>query len=560
MSGQVPSLVVTVGADGQPPAAVPGPGPGDVLHAVFDMEVAAPGPAFLDFLVLADIAREERKLDTIHAVIVPPRRGALRGQDGDGPLADRDWQLAQYCIAAICLLPACTGYTFCESQAQAAQRLAGATHIHPAGYALERPATAELRAAIEAAAWAGHRVDRLRATEQARLYVRRWLRNVAGDRQVVAITPNGNGVATGALASLSDELVGRGFMPVLVRGPGSVAAVTGTTLDRLPEFPVGVANIELLAAFYAEAHLNVGGDQLASTLWRGLKELPYLTVAAPNEYGGEEYVSPPFLRGCQSICRGDATAADLSDALWDLIGRIDAGEHTRTPTGEAEVDRERMAYARESQLNGRYHDALVIFLALLERHPGDADVRFHVGAAFYDTQDYARAAEFLLPLRATHTLDMRFVDLLSRTFVALENDAEAEALLRPVLARYPNDPRPLVQMGDVHMLRHEAADAAECYRRALSLGAATSDVQPKLARACLAMGRPDEAVRLLRSVLHSGQIDVDTLDVLVRALEGLGRSELATVCRNATAALGLGLNDALDTVNMALSRLQEDAA
>jgi len=560
MSGQVPSLVVTVGAGAQPPAAVPGPGRGDVLHAVFDMEVAAPGPGFLDFLVLADIAREERKLDAVHVVIVPPRQGALRGQDGDGPLADRDWQLAQYCIAAICLLPACTGYTACESRAQAAQRLAGSAQTYPADYAVDQPALTSVHGTVEAAAGAGHRVDRLRATEQARLYVRRWLGNIAGDRRVIAITPDGNGVATGALASLSDGLVGRGFMPVLVRGPGSVAAATGTTLDRLPEFPVGVANIELLAAFYAEAHLNVGGDQLASTLWRGLKELPYLYVAAPNGYGDGKDVSPSFLRGCQSICRGDATAADLSDALWDLIDRIDAGEHTRTQAGEDEVDRERMAYARESQLNGRYHDALVIFLALLERHPGDADVRFHVGAAFYDTHDFARAAEFLLPLRATHALDMRFVDLLSRTFVALEKHADAEALLRPVLARYPNDPRPLMQMADVHMLRNEAADAAACYRQALSLGAAVSDVQPKLAGACLAMGRSDEAIRLLRDVLRTGQVDVDTLDVLVHALEGLGRSELATMCRNATAALGLGLNDALDAVNLALSQLQEDAA
>lgn len=559
-------------------AVTAAPVPQRVLHAFFELDVAPPGFNVLNFLVLADIAREELDLDAIHVVFVPGTSDGFRDSDIEYDAVNKAWRLRQICIAATCLLPSCSGHTLCDSRGHAADLAARAGHVFPFGYGLDKPMGCHDYSRIVEAAAAGHRIDRLRATAQARGYVRDWLRQVAGERRVVTITLRESSYdlhrsSTNAnWAALAREMQADGFCPVVVRDTERVFT-PDADFDGLPAFPHAAVNLELRAALYAEAYLNTGINQGPFTLWHFLESVPYLCVYIVDRMYDDWHAyhidgsgftvgaDMPFARGCQVTYWGDDHLDDLRREFAAIVARLEAGEHRRAePEADPPVRVDRLALGRRYQENGQAEHALALYQAVQADDPDNAHARVFVGLACIDLGRYQDARAALEPLTGMMAGEAWFSEQLAGVYVALGCEPEALALLQPALQDHPQEPGLHRCLGDLHLRGGRPAEAADSYRQALALKGDSVTLMPSLATALLQAGDAGQAIMLATSVLKRGQATPALLDVLAQALLAAGRSDQAAACYRICADLQAGRPADLEVVADALKDIWEAAA
>jgi len=549
-----------------------------VLHAFYDLEAASPGYHFFNFLVLADIAREELDLDQVHVVFVPGDFDGFGKYLIEIPVLNKQWRLRQICVASTRLLPTCGGHTVCPDRAAAARLINDdATHVFPFGYAIDEPiALVEQKPILHAAA-AGHRIDRLRAPDPARAFVRDWLRRHAGDRKAVTISlreaahddyRNSN---HDSWMALGHELLERGYFPVVVRDTEKVFDGDPADLQGLPEFPLAAVNVEIRAALNAEAHLNAGINQGPMEIWRyvqGVSSFCIYVVDRLSDAWIENWIvdqgwvigeNEPFARRCQVMHWGNDGLAELQREFWNVMTRLEAGEYDDAGTdgGDDWPTLDRLALAKGYQVKGWFHQALALYEKVFGVDPDDHQGRLYVGSACLDAGLFDRALGLLEPLRDVLGPEPWFVDLLARAYLGQRRSADVAALLQPALASHPNDPRILARLGDLHVLRGQPSEAMAAYQQAMQARAPAHEILPKLATACLAAGRADQAVLALVGLLKRGDVSTGTLNTLTRALWEAGLREQASVCFQAASG---GEDDALRRVNEALKGYWGQAA
>ncbi len=520
------------------------------LYACFELDIAPPAYNFLNFLVLADIAREELGLARVHVVFVPGTGDGFRHEDIEYPVVNKEWRLRQICLAGLCLLPACRSHTLCASREEAADLLAArARHVFPFGYRVDKPRADHDYGRIVQAAAAGHRVDRLEAPEQARIYVREWLRGVAGDRPVVTITlressydvhrssNNGNWIA------LAREMRQRGYCPVVVRDTETVFAADSDAFAGIAMFPHAAVNLELRAALNAEAFLNTGINQGPWTLWHFLREIPYLCVYVIDRMfeGWHDYhidrsgftlgENMPFARGCQVTYWGDDRLPDLRREFWALVDRIEAGEHQRGPAGTV-PDRcdGPLELAERYRENEHYDHALAIYRKLMDENPDDLQVQFRAAIVSFEAGEFAAAVDYLTQPLAVLGPEPTVVDVMARAKFRLGRLDETLALLDQALDLHPDDSGLLERRGDVLLEKCNISEARECFRRALERQPESPPLAKKLAEASFLSGRVDDAIGLYARLIRDHRVSVVVIEDLARALKRVGREKLAADC------------------------------
>ncbi len=545
----------------------------DVLYACFDLDVAPPGYNFLNFLVLADIAREELGLATVHVVFVPGEADGFRREDIEYPLVNKEWRLRQICTPALCLLPTCTGHTVCASRDEAVTLLDGrAQHVFPFGYQVDLPVPDHDYIRIVQSAAAGQRIDRLQAPGQARLYVKNWLNAVAGDRRVVTITlrestydvhrssTNENWIA------LAKEIEARGFCPVLVRDTERLFETQPAEFDGVPVFPHAAVNLELRAALYAEAYLNTGINQGPWTLWHFLAEVPYLCVYIIDRMleGWHVYhidgsgftvgEDMPFARGCQVTYWGDDHLEDLRREFWALVDRLEAGDHRRSArTGGEPSGQSGFELADRYRDNGQYAHALAIYRSMLDQDPDNLQVQFRAAVVSFEAGDFESAVNYLVQPLAALGPEPAVIDILVRAKTKLGATDQALALLELGIAEHPDDCGLLERQGDVLIDQSRAADARDCFRRALQLQPDSPVLAKKLADVSLQLGEINDAIRLYAGLIKDHPISVVIIECLARALKLAGRDGLAADCYEVSTALRSGREPSVDRLDQVIA-------
>lgn len=235
----------------------------DTLYAFYDLEVNPNSFDIVKYVVLADLARREAGCDKMHILFVPGRQDGFRADD-QFEQDNRLWRLRQIMLSVCSLIPACKGVTICSSREDAENiETELAQHIFPPGHSTANPVQLFDWAHVAVATVTGREVPSLQVAGQARKYVRTWIDEHAGGRQVVSITLREMGWEPERNSRVDDWLAfARGldptkYFPVILRDTDAIFLNTPDQFDGLCQFSEVVINLELRAAFYEECYLNV---------------------------------------------------------------------------------------------------------------------------------------------------------------------------------------------------------------------------------------------------------------------------------------------------------------
>ncbi|MDP6345008.1 MAG: tetratricopeptide repeat protein, partial [Alphaproteobacteria bacterium] len=434
----------------------------DTLFAFFDLALGTASDDILRFLVLADIAREEMGLRSVQVVLVPTV---------DGNSDDRANRLA---VEALCLLPSCRGHANCGSRAQAAFiERRQARHRFPDGYSVDRPIAAHDHAAIEAAA-ANHRVDRLRAPEQARSYVRKWLEQTAMDRPVVAIplSDDGGDAEHGIWSRFAEDIAEGGFAPVLVPGPGRSLTDGLGAFGQTFEFTPASVNSEIRAALFSEAFLNFGPPGAWSSLCRFLEGVPHLSPS-----------------------NGDAKAVETE--FDDEVARLREKQNRAGDTTDDELRETHLTWARrllDSEVSWQIPET---FRPYLEQDGVDPEFFVLAGAAAHKGGDHALATRFFEKLPPEQTREPKTALQYAEALREIGRRAEALEIAGQALAGHPDHVGLLVRTAELeaHFQHHD--DAIELIGRARALCPDDDDLVTRAGGILVGAGRFDAAAELL---------------------------------------------------------------
>lgn len=123
---------------------------------------------------------------------------------------------------------------------------------------------------------------------------------------------------------------------------------------------------------------------------------------------------------------------------------------------------------------------------------------------YYLDEDFESAREILEKLRQADKADVRALTLLGNTYRQLGALDQSEVILQEALVIQPNHHFPLYGFGRTLLIQGDFVEAAETFRRALSLGAppvAQLDAGEALYRA----GEMEEARQMLQAALPESQ-------------------------------------------------------
>jgi hypothetical protein len=238
----------------------------DTFFAVYDLNCYPISYDIAWFLVRADVERKRRGLSHLHCIILPIANEAKRqyppGYDLAVDRTSRRWRLENICISMMQLVPACSGFTKCNTTAQAnsmnlfaLQRWPELPYGHfPALSVIYRDFNAGLTA--DEAAWG------LKAPEQGLRYIRVWLDQRAGGRKPVVVTLRQYEVDVARNSRTADwirflkDLDTTVYFPILVPD-------TDRAMESSPDF-AGITlcteaawNLGLRMALYESAYLNM---------------------------------------------------------------------------------------------------------------------------------------------------------------------------------------------------------------------------------------------------------------------------------------------------------------
>lgn len=204
--------------------------------------------------------------------------------------------------------------------------------------------------------------------------------------------------------------------------------------------------------------------------------------------------------GLTLLARGDATAALLhlraaiDHGITDPLALLDvaeaayrAGDHpaaqqhahaaAEATTGPAR-QRALRIHAQAAHATSEYHASIPSLEELLQAAPNDPQLLTLAGAAYYQTGQYARAAE---RLEAAHVLtgDQNINVALINAYLASQRYGDAERALRATLATTPDDADALHKLGWalLHLGNYQAAQTAWSDATALHHTQASEDLK-----------------------------------------------------------------------------------
>lgn len=172
-----------------------------VLYTFYDLSVYPGSFEIIDFLVLSDIEREERGLDSFHLVIVPKPNYLMSGQGKSSSSSfhtdDKElvnWRIKQILLPSAYLMSSCNGITVCSSRYEAKTLFSSNSfHKFPSDYRTDVSANMltyipsyfqRLNSFAQCSS-----IPSLEATKTAIDFVQDWIKfNNLADKKIVTLT------------------------------------------------------------------------------------------------------------------------------------------------------------------------------------------------------------------------------------------------------------------------------------------------------------------------------------------------------------------------------------
>ncbi|HYB10419.1 MAG TPA: hypothetical protein VEJ16_12170, partial [Alphaproteobacteria bacterium] len=235
-----------------------------LLWAFYDLNVSPTGYDFATFLALAEMARRRGGHSAFHVVIVPAEGDGFWDRESYAA-SDKSTRLRRLLIPLAGLMRHCNGVTLASGRANA-KAIRSSTHgrLFPSGYSVDRPVDDAYQwAHIMAALACGESLPGWRVPVQAHAVVSRWLDQHVGGRRPIVLTlreasyfsEQNSDVAS--WARFARGLDPDRYCPIVLRDTERVSENPPLELDGLLTFDAASLDVDLRAALYERAYLNM---------------------------------------------------------------------------------------------------------------------------------------------------------------------------------------------------------------------------------------------------------------------------------------------------------------
>jgi hypothetical protein len=315
-----------------------------LLPAVYDLDVNPITFDFTWFLIGAEIAARSAGKVGFRLVLVPGTRDGLREEIADyDSLVDavnRRWRIDNLLLPLARLSPACRGIVLCASRDEADKYVAAGDAIYPPHYSTLFPRAFEYADFVAIADRPGC-FSGLRAPEQGRRYLQRWLERNARGRQLITATLRHYSYQLSRNSDLTawsqflHSLDQSRYAPVIVPDTNSAFEQT-PELAGIPVIAEAAWNMGLRMALYEMAYANLFVNNGPATLAQFNPACNYLfiKIMVPDcqqateelfhERGLVPGQSPRFATPTQLWWWHDDTAENLQAGFDALVERIEA--------------------------------------------------------------------------------------------------------------------------------------------------------------------------------------------------------------------------------------------
>lgn len=221
---------------------------------------------------------------------------------------------------------------------------------------------------------------------------------------------------------------------------------------------------------------------------------------------------------------------------------------------------ERIKRGREAYAKKYYRDAAAEFTEVVDSDSSDADksiALFYLGMISFDTEEYAKAAEYF---KRAITFDSSNTEALKRLSMALrygKHYDEAIAYSKSALDKNPNDTDMMLLLGNIYYEMGRYADAAAQYRQAVNKAPENPRALYNLASAMLKLGDDFSSAEYFKRAA-----DLDKYgDVAYRASSSLGiiyteKGDNEQAVKYLKQAVSIRPNNAANHYNLGLAYLK----
>jgi predicted Zn-dependent protease len=170
-----------------------------------------------------------------------------------------------------------------------------------------------------------------------------------------------------------------------------------------------------------------------------------------------------------------------------------AFKHLDTLPDSRERRAVRAAVARAEE---RYTDAIAELKAARVFAPGDPELLYELGSAYYAARDFEQTIATLSPLLRAHPDEARLLKLVGYSLLKLRRPEEAVPLLQRTVERDATDPGPRLALGRAYLQNGDYAAAVPLIEAQLA-DDQDGSLHVQLARAYTGLGQRDKAAVLL---------------------------------------------------------------
>lgn len=278
------------------------------LYAFYDLQKTPATFDIIDFLVLADLERQNRKLESIHVIIVPGQEEGFRANSlkDYGLTAKKEldsgymyWRLYNILLPACYLLPACSGTTLCSNRPEARLLFRNYADTFPVSYSPLHPVADYSSKTVRELMGRQLKVS-LSAPEQAKKYIADWIETHCKDKKLLVISlrscvyqekRNSNLQSWKEFASKVNSDI---YFPVLI--PDCETAFDELSAKELKDmniFPEISWNLFLRCALYEASFLSFSISGGTAEILYFLKDVRYLifkTLVPDYSVTSEDYL------------------------------------------------------------------------------------------------------------------------------------------------------------------------------------------------------------------------------------------------------------------------------
>lgn len=489
------------------------------LTAFYDLQICPVTFDFVVFLVLADMARRRAGVERMHVVLVPGPADGFRDDDVAYDAVNKTWRVQNIMLPALGFLASPPSFSLCRDRAEATAweaRICGP--VFPEGYRVAAPRGDFLWTGIAAASARGEPIPRLRATAQARDYMRRWLETAGGTGRPIAITLRESSHApvrnsdVAAWSAFAHSLDAARYKPIFIRDTEMAFHPHPPALEGLTVCREAAVNLDLRLALY---------------------ELAWLNLMVPNGPGILCWLSDR-VRFLMLKC-ANAGWANTRDIYWNTIGIVPGGQfHGATPFQRLvwEMDDEaNIRKAFESMAAALPDEAPAAAPSVPPEPPIEVALRlYHAGRI----EDALSVAQDIVAKDSGHADAWHLLGIIAGQS---ERPDLAEKALAQSLRLNPRQGNVLISLGTVLRRLGRTEEALAAYWKGVTLLPEHAGGHADLAEAMAAAGEGDEAANAMRQALTLSPDSIELHDRAARLFDDLGQREEALSAFRRTAVL-----------------------